>query len=392
MTRLHFITAGESHGPCLTAIVEGLPAGLPVDVEAINRDLRRRQGGYGRGGRMQIERDKAQILGGVIGGRTTGAPVALRVENRDWANWEERWAKGDLPKLTIPRPGHADYAGMVKYGLDDARPVLERASARETAARVAVGALSKLLLIQFEIAVGSYVVEIGGTIAQIPDLPPAELWRLAKASDVRCPDEEAAAQIRSAIDTAREAGDSLGGAFVVTATGLPVGLGSHVHWERRLDARLAHAVVSIQAIKGVEIGPAFENARKPGTQVHDELVKSANEGNRQITAQSTKLVTLDAQRVTRTSNRAGGIEGGMSNGMPILVRAAMKPIPTTISPLRSVDLATGEKAATQYQRSDVCAVPAASIVGEAMVAWTLADALLEKVGGDSLDEMRKRLG
>jgi len=396
MARLYFITAGESHGPCLTAIVEGLPAGLPVDVEAINRDLRRRQGGYGRGGRMQIERDTVQILGGVIGGRTTGAPVALRVENRDWANWEERWAKGDLPRLTIPRPGHADYAGMVKYGLDDARPVLERASARETAARVAVGAVAKLLLARFGIAVGSYVAEIGGAIAQIPDLPPDELWRLAEASDVRCPDESAAARMRSAIDAAREAGDSLGGVFVVTATGVPVGLGSHVHWERRLDARLAHAVMSIQAIKGVEIGPAFENARKPGTQVHDELIKSANEGNRQMgeigksqsAAQGTERVTLDAQSVTRASNRAGGIEGGMSNGMPIVVRAAMKPIPTTISPLRSVDLATGEEAATQYQRSDVCAVPAASIVGEAMVAWTLADALLEKVGGDSLDEMK----
>jgi chorismate synthase len=382
MTRLHFITAGESHGPCLTAVVEGLPAGLPVDVEAINRDLRRRQGGYGRGGRMQIERDKVQILGGVIGGRTTGAPVALRVENRDWANWEERWAKGDLPKLTIPRPGHADYAGMVKYGLDDARPVLERASARETAARVAVGAVVRLLLARFGIAVGSYVAEIGGAIAQIPDLPPDELWRLAEASDVRCPDEDAAARMRSAIDAAREAGDSLGGVFVVTATGVPVGLGSHVHWERRLDARLAHAVMSIQAIKGVEIGPAFENARKPGTQVHDELIKSANGGNRQMGEIGT------SQIVTRTSNRAGGIEGGMSNGMPIVVRAAMKPIPTTISPLRSVDLATGEEAATQYQRSDVCAVPAASIVGEAMVAWTLADALLEKTGGDSLDEIR----
>jgi chorismate synthase len=386
MTRLHFITAGESHGPCLTAIVEGLPAGLVVDVEAINHDLRRRQGGYGRGGRMKIERDKVQILGGVIGGRTTGAPVALRVENRDWANWEERWAKGDLPRLTIPRPGHADYAGMVKYGLDDARPVLERASARETAARVAVGALAKLLLAQFEIAVGSWVTEIGGTIAQVPNLPAAELWRLAEASDVRCPDETAAAQMRAAIDAAREAGDSLGGVFVVTATGVPVGLGSHVHWERRLDARLAQAVMSIQAIKGVEIGPAFENARKPGTQVHDAFVKTEL-GTRNSPRQKRGISATLRQLVTRSSNRAGGIEGGMSNGMPIVVRAAMKPIPTTISPLRSVDLATGEERATQYQRSDVCAVPAASIVGEAMVAWVLADALLEKLGGDSMDEV-----
>jgi len=322
---------------------------------------------------MTIERDRVQILGGVIGGQTTGAPVALRIENRDWANWQERWEKGDLPRLTVPRPGHADYAGMVKYGLDDARPVLERASARETAARVAVGALAKLLLAQFGVDVGSYVSEIGGVTASIPERPAAELWRLAEASDVRCPDEGAAARMRAAIDGARVAGDSLGGVFVVTATGVPVGLGSHVHWDRRLDARLAAAVMGIQAVKGVEIGPAFENARRPGTQVHDEFVR-AGDG--------------DARSITRASNRAGGIEGGMSNGMPIVVRAAMKPIPTTITPLRSVDLETGEEACTRYQRSDVCAVPAASIVGEAMVAWVLADALVEKMGGDSIYEMR----
>ncbi len=373
---LRFLTAGESHGPCLTAIVEGLPAGLVVDVEAINRDLARRQGGYGRGGRMNIERDRVEILGGVIAGQTTGAPVALRIENRDWANWRDRWAAGDLPTLTVPRPGHADYAGMVKYGLDDARPVLERASARETAARVAVGALAKQLLTAFDIVIGSYVVEIGGVVATRPDLPPAGLWALAEASDVHCPDEDAAARMRAAIDAARQAGDSLGGVFIVVATGVPVGLGSYVHWERRLDARLAAAVMSIPAIKGVEYGPAFENARRPGTQVHDEF---------QIPNPKSQI-----PNVVRTSNRAGGIEGGMSNGQPIVVRAAMKPIPTTITPLRSVDLATGEPAKTQYQRSDVCAVPAASVVGEAMVAWVLADALTEKLGGDSLSEMRER--
>jgi chorismate synthase len=393
MSRLQFMTAGESHGPCLTAIVEGLPAGLPVDEGAINHELRRRQGGYGRGGRMKIERDRVEVLGGVIGGRTTGAPVALRVQNRDWANWKTRWASGEMLKLTIPRPGHADYAGMVKYGLDDARPVLERASARETAARVAVGALARLLLAQFGIVVGSYVTEIGGEIAQIPDLPVTELWRLAEASDVRCPDKGAAARIRSTIDAARKAGDSLGGVFDVTATGLPVGLGSHVHWERRLDARLAAAVMSIQAIKGVEIGPAFENARRPGTKVHDEF-EQISESTNQSTIQppnhpTTQLETGNLQPVTRTTNRAGGIEGGMSNGQPVVVRAAMKPIPTTITPLRSVDLATGEETTTQYQRSDVCAVPAASIVGEAMVAWVLADALIEKLGGDSLAEMTR---
>ncbi|HEY67305.1 MAG TPA: chorismate synthase, partial [Thermoflexia bacterium] len=383
---LRFLTAGESHGPCLVAIVEGLPAGLEVDVEAINRDLARRQSGYGRSGRMKIERDQVEILGGVIAGRTTGAPVALRVVNRDWANWRDRWAAGDLPRLTVPRPGHADYAGMVKYGLDDARPVLERASARETAARVAVGGLAKQLLAVFSVAVGSYVIEIGGVVAAIPDLPPEELWALAEESDVRCPDEEAAGRMRAAIDAARQAGDSLGGVFVVVATGVPVGLGSYVHWDRRLDARLAAAVMSIPAIKGVEIGPAFENARRPGTQVHDEF--QIPNPKSQIPNPKPQISNLKSQisRVVRTSNRAGGIEGGMSNGMPVVVRAAMKPIPTTLTPLRSVNLATGEPAQTRYQRSDVCAVPAASVVGEAMVAWVLADALIEKVGGDSLAE------
>ncbi len=375
MSRLRFVTAGESHGPCLIAIVEGLPAGLAVDEGAINRDLRRRQGGYGRGGRMRIERDRVELLGGVIAGRTSGAPVAMRIENRDWANWRERWTAGDLPPLTVPRPGHADYAGMVKYRLADARPILERASARETAARVAVGSLAKQLLATFGVAVGSYVSEIGGVVAELPDLPPEELWARAEESDVRCPDGEASARMREAIDQARAAGDSLGGVFVITATGVPVGLGSHVHWERRLDARLAMAVMSIPAIKGVEIGPAFANARRLGTEVHDEFVPANG-------------ASLPLRRL---SNRAGGIEGGMSNGQPIVVRAAMKPIPTTIAPLRSVDLSTGEPASTQYQRSDVCAVPAASVVGEAMVAWVLADALLEKLGGDSVSEMHEHL-
>ena len=368
---MRFLTAGESHGPCLTAIVEGLPAGLAIDVKTINQDLTRRQGGYGRGGRMQIERDQVEILGGTIGGRTTGAPVALRIENRDWADWRDRWAAGDLPRLSIPRPGHADYAGMTKYGLDDARPILERASARETAARVAVGALAKQLLAAFGVAVGSYVAEIGDVRATIPELRPAALWARAEASEVRCPDDEATECMKAAIDEAREAGDSLGGVFVVIATGVPVGLGSHVHWDRRLDARLASAMMSIPAIKGVEIGPAFDNARHRGTQVHDELRLDGKGG------------------VARLTNRAGGLEGGMTNGAPVVVRAAMKPIPTTLTPLRSVDLTTGEPAVTQYQRSDVCAVPAASVVGEAMVAWTLADALLEKHGGDSLAEMAR---
>ena len=385
---LRFLTAGESHGPCLIAIIEGLPAGLLVDEETINRDLRRRQSGYGRGARMQIEQDRVEVLSGVWQGRTTGAPLALRIENRDGANWRDR----DLPPLTVPRPGHADYTGMVKYGFDDARPISERASARETAARVAAGALARLLLAEFAIAVGGFVVEIGDVVAQLPNLPPAELWALAEASDVRCPDETAAKRMRAAIDAARAAGDSLGGVFVVVATGVPVGLGSHVHWERRLDARLACAVMSIPAIKGMEIGPAFENARLPGTQVHDEFLTQTTQHATRITDHASRL-THHASRftfhVSRSTNRAGGIEGGMSNGQPIVVRAAMKPIPSTVTPLRSVDLRTGEPAQTQYQRSDVCAVPAATVVGEAMVAWVLADALLEKLGGDSLREMKE---
>ena len=382
---LRFLTAGESHGPCLISIVEGLPAGLEVDVKVIDRDLARRQTGYGRGGRMKIEQDRVEILSGVFAGKTTGAPVALRIENLDWVNWRERFAAGDsvdsLPRLTVPRPGHADYAGMIKYSSTehsstehssaDARPVLERASARETAARVAVGALAKLLLAAFGVAIGSYVTEIGGVGAAIPDLRAEELWALAERSDLRCPDEKATEKMRAVIDAARKEGDSLGGLFVVSATGLPVGLGSYAHGDRRLDALLAAAMISIPAVKGVEIGAAFDNARRCGTQVHDELYPDGAGG------------------VKRLTNRAGGIEGGMSNGAPLVVRAAMKPIPTTVTPLRSVDLATGEAATTDYQRSDICAVPAAAVVGEAMVAWVLAGALVERLGNDSLAEMKR---
>jgi len=370
MSAIRFLTAGESHGPSLIAIVEGFPAGLTVDEEAIDRDLARRQAGYGRGGRMAIERDHIEVLSGVIAGRTTGAPIALRIENRDWENWRARWEAGDLPPLTVPRPGHADYAGMIKYGLTDARPILERASARETAARVAAGALAKELLSSLGINLGSWVSEIGGIAATIPDLPLRELWERAEKSDVRCPDEETGRQMQEAIDAAREVGDSLGGVFAVIADGVPVGLGSHVHWERRLDGRLAAALMSIPAIKGVEIGPAFTNARQPGTKVHDEILPDEREGTQ------------------RATNRAGGIEGGMTNGEPVIVHAAMKPIPTTVTAQRSIDLATRKPAQTRYQRSDVCAVPAAAIVGEVMLAWVLADALVEKLGGDSVTEMR----
>ncbi|MBC8248693.1 MAG: chorismate synthase, partial [Anaerolineales bacterium] len=343
---LRFLTAGESHGPCLTAIIEGMPAGLYLSEEEINVDLRRRQGGYGRGQRMKIERDKVEILSGLAKGRsplrggdkggwTTGAPIALRIENKDWANWKDR----NVLPWTVPRPGHADLAGAIKYGLDDLRLVAERASARETAARVAVGAVARQLLAEFGIAVSSYVTEIGGAMAGIPDPPSSpllggrewgELWERAEASDVRCPDSIAAEAMCQRIDEARAAGDSLGGVFVVVAIGVPVGLGSHVHWDRRLDSRLAGAVMSIPAIKGVEIGPAFENARKRGTEVHDEIFVECNE-EREMSNEDTRdslLITRYSSLITRYSNRAGGIEGGISNGQPIVVRAAMKPIPT----------------------------------------------------------------
>jgi len=365
---LRFLTGGESHGPCLIAVVEGLPAGLPLTPEDIDRDLQRRQQGYGRGGRQQIERDRVEILSGVAEGKTTGSPLTLRIRNRDWENWRDRRE----PAWTIPRPGHADLAGGVKYALEDLRLVAERASARETAARTAVGAVAKALLREWSIIVGSYVAEIGGVVADIPDLPLEELWARAEGSDVRCPHGPSAELMRARIDQAREEGDSLGGVIVVGAVGLPIGLGSHVHWDRRLGGRLAQAVMSIPAIKGVEVGPAFENARLPGTQVHDELFPSA----------------AHWPPVTRRSNRAGGLEGGITNGQPLLIRAAMKPIPTLLSPLQSVDLATGETTETRYTRSDICAVPAAAVVAEAMVAWVLAQALMEKTGGDSLAEMK----
>jgi len=365
---LRFLTAGESHGPGLTAILEGLPAGLPLEKEDVNRDLRRRQQSAGSGGRMQIERDEVRISGGLLNGRTTGAPVTLYIENRDWANWQAR----DIPSLTIPRPGHADLTAALKYGYRDLRLALERASARETAARVAVGALCQRLLAEFDIVVGSYVVQIGSVAAALADEGDYEArFALAEGNSVRCPDLEAAKAMEASIQEARQEKDTLGGVFEVVALGVPPGLGSHVHWDRRLDARLMFAVGSIQAIKGVEIGPAFENAGRRGSEVHDEI-------------------RLQEGLLVRPTNRAGGFEGGISTGQPIVVRAAMKPIATTLTPLPSVDLASGEPAATRYERSDICAVPRAAVVGEAMVAFVLADALLEKLGGDSMDELRPR--
>ncbi len=370
---LRFLTAGESHGPCLTAILEGMPAGLPLTAEDINVDLARRQKGYGSGGRMKIERDVVQILGGVMGGCTTGGPIALRIVNRDWANWRDR----DIPPMTIPRPGHADLTGTLKYGYRDLRLALERASARETAARVAVGAVCRRLLLEFDVVVGSYIVEIGGVIADLPDeLDYTNRFTLAEASEVRCPMAEASQAMRVRIQEAARVKDTLGGVFEVVALSLPPGLGSHVHWDRRLTGRLAAALMSIPAIKGVEIGPAFENAALLGTEVHDQIFVGRGEAEDRV--------------LIRRTNRAGGLEGGITTGQPLILRAAMKPISTTLTPLQSVDLATGEPAATRYERSDICAVPRAAVVGEAMVAFVLADALLEKLGGDSLDEMRPR--
>jgi chorismate synthase len=365
---LRFLTAGESHGPCLSAILEGMPAGLPLSADDLNRDLARRQKGYGSGGRMSIERDAVTFLGGVMRGQTTGAPIALRIENRDWANWRER----DIAPLTVPRPGHADLTASLKYGYRDLRVALERASARETAARVAVGAICRRLLAQFDIAVGSYVVEIGGVAAELPEeMPYTRRFELAQESDVRCPDSAAAEAMQARIAEAMQAGDTLGGLFEVVALGLPPGLGSHVHWERRLSSRLAGALLGIPAVKGVEIGPAFANARRSGTEVHDEIF-------------------LEDGALVRRTNRAGGLEGGITTGEPLVLRAAMKPISTTLTPLRSVDLARGEATSARYERSDFCAVPRAAVVAEAMVAFVLADALLEKLGGDSLEEMRPR--
>ena len=365
---LRFLTAGESHGLALTAIIEGLPAGLPLCPKALSEDLARRQKGYGRGGRQKIERDCVEITGGVAEGITIGAPVALQIANRDYANWRDR----QVPPWTRPRPGHADLSGAVKYGLDDLRLVAERASARETAARVAVGAVAKALLAALGVSVGGYVEAIGGVVADLEAISVHERVERAAASDVACPHEEAATRMRARIDAARAEGDSLGGLFVVAAWRLPVGLGSHVHWDRRLDGRLAQAIMSIPAIKGVEIGLGFESAALPGTRVHDALYPGRTGPERR-------------------TNRAGGVEGGISNGEPILIRAAMKPIPTTLSSQPTVDLATGEAVGTKYQRSDVCAVPAASVVGEAMVAWVLAEALVERYGGDSLSVLQRRV-
>jgi chorismate synthase len=371
MMPLRFMTAGESHGPALVAILDGMAAGLELEASLIDRDLERRQHGYGAGPRMKIEKDTVKILAGVMAGQTTGAPLAFEIGNADHAKWRGK----PVEPMTAPRPGHADLTGAVKYNLSDLRPALERSSARETAARVAVGAVCKQFLARFGITVGGYVAAIGEVHADLDGLSYPERFARAEASDVRCPDEAAGAQMRDRIERIIREKDTLGGVLEIVALGLPVGLGSYAQWDRRLEARLGAAALSVQAIKGVEIGPAFENARRTGTQVQDAILLPDSP---------------DGARLQRPTNRAGGTEGGISNGQPIVVRAAMKPVATTLSPQATVDLAAGKESPTRYERSDFCPVPRAVPILEAMVAFVLADALIEKLGGDSMAEMLPR--
>ena len=382
MGRLRFLTAGESHGPCLTAIVEGIPAGLTLDLAEMNRDLARRQQGYGRGGRMKIETDEMKILSGVRFGETLGSPVTLVVENRDWQNWQERMAAFGEPqgeKVTAARPGHADLTGIKKYDRKDIRDILERASARETALRVAVGALAKQMLKSLGITLGSAVLDIGGVAVD-------EAQRKAGAahketSELNCFDAAAEEKMKERIRAAKEAGDTLGGIFEVRVHGVPLGLGSHIQWDRRLDARLAGALMSIQAIKGVEIGAGFGYASLPGSEAHDEMFYD------------------EFLHTYRRTNRAGGLEGGMTNGEDVVVRAVMKPIPTLMKPLHSVDIANKTPVLASKERSDVCAVSAASVVGEAMTAFVVAEAVIEKFDSDNMRDLaadiaqyKKRIG
>ena len=380
MSRLRFLTAGESHGKALVGIMEGMPANLSLSPSDMDAELKRRQSGFGRGGRMKIEADHAEIVSGVRWGKTIGSPIALLIENRDHKNWLEGMSpdgrhQGSIPAVTRPRPGHADLAGVIKYHQQDVRNILERSSARETAMRVALGAVAKKFLSEFGIRVGSYVTQIGDqrsavSSQQLGEEELFELFGRAEASSVRCPDEDATREIVQLIEDAMRKGSSLGGVFEVFATGLPVGLGSHIQWDKRLDGKIAGALMSIQAIKGVEIGLGFEMAGGSGSGVMDEIFYHG---------QKTGFY--------RKTNNAGGIEGGMTNGMPVLVRAGMKPIPTLRKPLSSVDIISKEPFEAAYERSDVCAVPAASVIGEAMTALVIADVFLEKFGGDSMEEI-----
>lgn len=372
---IRFFTAGESHGRGVFCFLEGIPANLDISSEYINRELERRQRGYGRGGRMAIERDRVEFLAGVRFGRTLGSPICMAVWNKDWENWKEKMApEGEVPDsvvpFTRPRPGHADLSGGIKYNQRDLRNILERASARETVGRVLAGAVCKRFLEEFGIRIGSYVISIGRLSPDIKEEDLLKRHELAESSQVRFPDPRMDDEFIKLIDEAKEKGESLGGVFEVFAVGVPPGLGSHVQWDKRIDGRIAQAMMSIQAIKGVEIGLGFESARRFGSEVHDEI--GWNEG------------------YFRYSNNLGGTEGGITNGMPIIVRCAMKPIPTLTKPLRSVDINTKQEVRAGKERSDVVAVPAASIVGEAMLAIVLADALLEKLGGDFMEEIKER--
>lgn len=385
---LRFLTAGESHGKALNVIVEGLPAGLPVTAEWVDRDLGRRMMGYGRGARMKIEKDRIEWIAGVRSGETLGSPVAMLIHNRDWTNWEEIMAAEGTPgeerrrRLNRPRPGHADLVGVLKYDRHDARDILERASARETAARVAAGALARRLLDEFGIDIGSHVVSLGGIkVPPVAELP-RQLNTAADRSEVRVLDPAVEGAIIARIDQAKKDGDTLGGECDVIVRGLPAGLGSHVHWDRKLDGRLAGALMSIPAVKAVEIGMGFEAARRPGSQVHDPIDAAATPGR------PAPAPGLEGG-YTRRSNNAGGLEGGVTTGAPLVIRVGMKPIATLMSPLPTVDLRTGLPAKAQSERSDVTAVPAMGVIAEALTAWVLADAWLEKFGGDSLGEVRR---
>jgi chorismate synthase len=364
---LRFLTAGESHGPSLATILDGMPAGLKLQASMIDLELARRQKGYGSGGRMKIEKDSVQILGGVMAGETTGAPIAMLVQNDDHVKWKGK----EIEPMTAPRPGHADLTGAVKFGYGDLRPALERASARETTMRVAAGAVCKQFLAEFGLIIGGYVSSIGEIDADFGDMAYEERFRLAEESDVRCPVESSAVKMRDEIEKTIHGKNTLGGVLEIVALNVPIGLGSFMQWDKRLEARLAMAIMSVQAIKGVELGDAFANTRLPGTQAHDPM-------------------TLNDSNIHRSTNRAGGTEGGVSNGQPIVIRAAMKPIATTLSPQQTVDLGTGEESPTKYERSDFCPVPRAVPILEAMVAFVLADALIEKLGGDSMNEMKPR--
>jgi chorismate synthase len=369
---LRFLDAGESHGKCLLGIIEGLPSGLSLNEENINLNLKRRQGGYGRGDRMKIEQDRVEVLSGLVEGKTIGSPLGLMIKNKDWENWQEK----EYPPLTIPRPGHADFSGAIKYGFKDVRKVLERASARQTAMRVAIGSAASSLLKEFNIEIYSYVLRIGQVKARSITSFDSKIKTEINKSPVYCIDGIASIGMCREIDRAREKGDTLGGVFEVVITGVPIGLGSYVQWDRRLDARLASALMSIPGVKAVEIGNGIEASEKKGSAIHDEIFAQE---------ESEK----DSFRYYRKTNRAGGIEGGITNGEDVVVRAYIKPIPTLINPLNSIDFNTKKETRAIYQRSDICVVPAASVVGEAVAVWEVAATFLEKFGGDSLLEIKE---